>query len=66
MGARVKLAPVAGSTAFTCTPTSARSIQQVFKAYGIEATLDESVTPAQVRLDVDDASFEEAMRALAC
>ncbi len=39
-------------------------IQQVFKAYGLEVTLDDSVRSAPVRLDVDDASFEQAMRIL--
>ncbi len=37
-----------------------QAIQQVFKAYGIEATVDDSVRPTQIRLDVDDASFEQA------
>jgi type II secretory pathway component GspD/PulD (secretin) len=41
-----------------------QAIQQVFKAYGVEATLDESVSPTQIRLDMDDASFEQAMRAV--
>ncbi len=39
-------------------------IQEVFKAYGLETTLDESIKPAQVRLDMDDATFEEATRVL--
>jgi len=45
--------------------TNARPvIQQVFKAYGLEATLDESVRNPELRLDLDDASFEQATRAL--
>jgi len=40
------------------------AIQQVFRAFGLEATLDESVRPTQVRLDMDDANFPEATRAL--
>ena len=39
-------------------------IQQVFKAYGLEATMDDSVRGTQIRLDMDDASFEQAMQTL--
>jgi hypothetical protein len=39
-------------------------IQQVFKAYGIEATVDESVRATQARLDLDNADFESAAKAL--
>jgi len=41
-----------------------QAIQQVFKAYGVEATLDSSINPTQIRLDLDDASFEVATRVL--
>jgi len=41
-----------------------QAIQQVFKAYGLETTLDESVRPAQIRFDLDDATFEQATRTL--
>jgi hypothetical protein len=45
--------------------TSARQvIENVFRAYGIEASVHESVKPKQVRLDVDDATFPEAMKVL--
>jgi tetratricopeptide (TPR) repeat protein len=37
-------------------------IEQVFKAYGLDATLDESVHSTQIRLDMDDAGFALAMR----
>ncbi len=37
---------------------------QVFKAYGIDATTDDSVQTTRVRLDIDNATFEEATRAL--
>jgi general secretion pathway protein D len=42
-----------------------QTIQQVFKAYGIETTLDDSVRSAQIRFDMDDASFSDAVRVLA-
>ena len=35
-------------------------IDQVFKAYGLKAMLDDSVRPNQVRLDLDNVNFEEA------
>jgi len=39
-------------------------IDQVFKAYGVKAMLDDSVRPTQIRLDLDDVSFDDAMRIL--
>jgi len=39
-------------------------INQVFKAYGVDAMLDDSVRPTQIRLDLDDVSFVDAMRIL--
>ncbi len=45
--------------------TDARSIvQQVFKAYGIDAMIDDSVRSTPIRFEVDDASFADAMRVL--
>jgi len=45
--------------------TSQRSeIQDVFKAYGLDATLDDSVRGMQLRLDLEDASFDQAMDVL--
>lgn len=46
--------------------TSERNvIPQVLQAYGIQATLDDSVGVQQVRFDVDDVDFAAAERALA-
>jgi general secretion pathway protein D len=39
-------------------------IRQIFRAYGIETTLDNSVRPLHVRLDMDNVSFNEAARIL--
>ena len=39
-------------------------IDQVFKAYGVKAMLDDSVQPTQIRLDLDDVSFADATRIL--
>jgi hypothetical protein len=40
-------------------------VQQVFKAYGLEATIDDSVHIATVRFDLDNATFAEATRTVA-
>lgn len=39
-------------------------IMQAFRAFGVDAMLDDSVRDVRVRLDVDDADFTTAMRAL--
>jgi len=39
-------------------------IDQVFKAYGVKAMLDDSVQPTQIRLDLDDVSFADATHIL--
>jgi len=62
VGEAVELAPVAGVHSFHLHTDERQAIQQVFKAYGLEATMDDSVHITQIRLDVDDASFEQAMR----
>ena len=64
MGESVKLMLRTQSHSFHTHADQAKVIQEVFKAYGLETTLDESIKPAQVRLDMDDASFEEATRVL--
>jgi Flp pilus assembly secretin CpaC len=40
-------------------------MKQVFKTYGVEITFDESVRPIQIHFDLDDASYAQALRALA-
>jgi general secretion pathway protein D len=37
---------------------------EVFKAYGIDAMMDESVRSAPARLDIDDAGFDDAVHAV--
>jgi tetratricopeptide (TPR) repeat protein len=61
-GEPVALIHAAGTHSFHVRTDRRQAIQQVFKAYGLEATLDESVRPSQIRLDLDDASFEQAMQ----
>jgi general secretion pathway protein D len=64
LGDVVTLEPAAGVHSFHLRSDRRNLIQQVFKAYGITAMVDDSVTTAQARLDVDDASFDEATRLL--
>jgi general secretion pathway protein D len=44
--------------------TQREIIQKVFKQYGIDATLDETIRGNIVRLDLDDATFAEASHAV--
>jgi Flp pilus assembly secretin CpaC len=64
LGPAEQLAPVAGLHSFHFRSDQRQIIQQVFKAYGLETTLDESVHSARIRFDIDDASFREAVGAL--
>ena len=59
------LSPSAGVHSFHFHSDQIQAIRQVFQAYGITAMLDDSVRNVPVRMEVDDASFEEAMRVLA-
>jgi Flp pilus assembly secretin CpaC len=62
IGEAVQLAPTAGVHNFHLRTDQRQAIQQVFKAYGLQVTVDDSVRPTPLRLDVDNASFEQAMR----
>lgn len=59
-----QLAPAQDRHSFHLRTNARQVIQQVFRAWGIDATLDESIRPSTVRLDLDDASFQEATHAL--
>ena len=58
------LLPAPGPRSFHFRTDQRQIIDQVFKAYGVMAMVDDSVRSIQVRLDVDDANFEEATRIL--
>ena len=45
-------------------PTRAQIIPDVFRAYGIEVSLDESIRAQTIHFDIDDASFYQATHAL--
>ena len=61
----VQLAPQAGLHSFHLRAGQRQVIQQVFKAFGIEATTDNSIQSAPVRFDIDDANYLDTTRALA-
>jgi Flp pilus assembly secretin CpaC len=63
-GNEVELAPSAGVHSFHLRTGRRQIIQQVFKAYGIDVTMDDSVNAVETRLDIDNISFEEAARAV--
>ena len=61
-GEGMELAPAAGVHSFHLHGDQRQIIQQVFKAYGIDVTVDESVRAVPARLDLDNAGFEQAAR----
>ena len=65
VGAEIQLAHPAGNRSFHLRASRRQIIQQVFKAFGIDAMVDESILPEPTRLDIDDAGFDQATRTLA-
>jgi len=64
LGDSVALLPAGGLHSFHVRTDRLQAIHQVFQAYGITAMLDDSVSNQPVRLDIDDATFDEAMQVL--
>lgn len=64
LGSPEALPSVTGTHSFHLKMSQRQLIRQVFTAYGVEATVDDSVRATTSRLDVDDASFKDAMRTL--
>jgi tetratricopeptide (TPR) repeat protein len=60
----VELEPKPISRSFHLRLDRRQMIAQVYSAYGVTAMFDASVHPSVIRFDVDDASFEQATRAL--
>ncbi|MGB7266115.1 MAG: hypothetical protein WBC92_11430 [Terracidiphilus sp.] len=58
------LLPTSAAHSFHVHGDQRQLIDQVYKAYGLTAMLDDSVRSIQIRLDMDNASFEEASRIL--
>jgi Flp pilus assembly secretin CpaC/tetratricopeptide (TPR) repeat protein len=64
VGASVPLEPSPGVHSFHLHTDQRTAIQQVFKAYGLQPTVHDSIRFTQVRLDIDDATFEQAIEAI--
>lgn len=64
LGGLEHLAPTPGARSFHVHASQRQVIQQVFRAWGIEPAVDDSVRGNVVRLDIDNVSFEEAVRAV--
>jgi general secretion pathway protein D len=64
LGGPVQLEYATGLKSFHVRAAQREVIAQVFKSYGIEAMIDQSVGANVVRIDLGDATFNEATRAL--
>ncbi len=64
VGETVELTPTPGTHSFHLHTSVRNAIQEVFKAWGLQSTLDDSIRANSVRLDVDDATFDQATQIL--
>ncbi len=64
LGAAPILEPTAGKHSFHLKSDRRQIIQTVFRSYGIDASVDQTVTGPPVRFDTDDATFRQAMQAV--
>lgn len=64
LGAEPEFAPQPERHSFHLRSNGRQVVEQVLKAYGINATVDESVRGSQLHFDLDDADFEAARQAL--
>lgn len=62
--AAIELKPTQGKHSFHLRSSEHQIIQDVFRAYGIDASVDDSVQSRSEKIDIDDATFEEATRAV--
>lgn len=60
----IELAPISGIHSFHLKLNQRQMIRQVCSAYGVDATVDDSVRQVSERLDIDDANFTTVMKAL--
>ncbi len=63
LGESVRLETSAEWHSFHLRSNQREIVAQVFKAYGIDAMMDESVRSSPARIDIDDASFDAAAQA---
>ncbi|MGA9587485.1 MAG: hypothetical protein WBQ95_19300 [Terracidiphilus sp.] len=64
LGPAPVLEPIAGTHSFHLKTDRRNVIQTVYRSYGIEASIDQSVSGPPVRFDIDDATFGEATKAV--
>ncbi|MDE3202512.1 MAG: hypothetical protein KGN79_16500 [Acidobacteriota bacterium] len=64
LGPAPELEPTERVKSFHIHADAGQVIQQVYRAFGIEPTLDSSVNRRQVRFDIDYANYVNAMHAL--
>ena len=64
IGGATLLSPADGTHSFHLRTDQRQTIKQVFKAYGIEVTFDESVRSTSLRFNLDDANFASASQVL--
>jgi len=57
----IEIAPAPGMQSLHLRGDSTQVVAQAAAAYGIHAVLDASVTPQQIRFDVDDVTYAQAM-----
>jgi general secretion pathway protein D len=60
----IQLEPIAGNQSFHIHAPARQVIERVYKAYGIDATVDDSIRNSDVRLDVDDVDYSQAEHVL--
>lgn len=58
------LEPTAGTHSFHIKADRRQVLETVFRSYGIEASIDQSVTGPPVRFQIDNATFDQAMQAV--
>jgi len=63
LGDAVMLQPSPGRHSFHIRSNQRVLLQQVFKAFGIDLMIDDSVRSGTARLDIDDVDFDSAVRA---
>ena len=63
LGDSVRLEPSTERHSFHLRSNRRQIVEQVFKAFGIDSMMDDSVRSTPVRLDIDDADFESAAHA---
>ena len=64
LGECVRLAPSGSKHSFHIRSNQRQIVEQVFKAYGIDTMMDDSVRSSEVRIDLDDVSFDAAAKAV--